>query len=170
MGDVPLFLGDVPWLVGQQQWEGLWAPVSFRWQTHLHTHGYTSGKRVQKKSIQFKCMGPAAPTEIYTFLSSHTYSHMYVLCTLCTIHTISHVPRGMLPERCVSSSGRGQVLLSRFIARHTCTHGHKPGEVVQKLNPSSYVHRCVNMRHLTMNMKCLSLQMLTICTTRAALS
>ena len=70
-----------------------------------------------------------------------THAHAHAPHTHCAvIHTISHVPRGMSPNVWDSSSGRGHTLLSRSVVRHTCTHGHREGEVAQKVQPSSYGH------------------------------
>ena len=52
--------------------------------------------------------------------STHAHTHVHTY-TLCRIHTISHVPRGMSPEVWASSSGRGHVLLSASSTNHTCT-------------------------------------------------
>ena len=61
---------------------------------HTCTHMDTHQVRVQKKSIQFKRMGPAAPTEIHSLTHTHTHTCMHY------VHCTQYVPYPMSPGGC----------------------------------------------------------------------
>ena len=60
---------------------------------------------------------------MHTHTHAHTHAH-----TLCRIHTMFHVSRGMPPDMWDSDGVRGHTLLSLCTDRHTCTGEGRGGE------------------------------------------